>query len=61
MAFFTVCISFRLSSPFVVNGLNGIVSSLKCLGEVCEQNVSLVQMYDKNTELKSILKRGSSL
>ncbi|XP_076091459.1 uncharacterized protein LOC143063288 isoform X1 [Mytilus galloprovincialis] len=38
LVIYIVCISFRLSSPFVVNGLNGIVSSLKCLGEVCEQN-----------------------
>ncbi|VDI62702.1 Hypothetical predicted protein [Mytilus galloprovincialis] len=38
LVIYIVCISFRLSSPFVVNGLNGIVSSLKCLGEVCKQN-----------------------
>lgn len=62
--FFTVCFSFRLSSPFVVSGLNGSVSSLQCLDEVCEQdvprhgNVSLeIQIYNKYTELKGILKK----
>ncbi|XP_063420846.1 uncharacterized protein LOC134706067 [Mytilus trossulus] len=35
-----VCLSFRLSSPFVVSGLNVIVSSLQCVDEVCEQRAT---------------------